>query len=379
MASTDLCTVGYLSRNDLPPCIASTTANDTLSGLAARDGVTPVAGQTVCAFAQTSAVDNGPWVAAAGAWTRPAWFAVGQVFDPGAAYVQVVFGTARTKEHWILYDSGAVGTPFTVGTDTLGATVASDYDGTVLTSGAHAMLADLDLGGFGAVDIATIQGSGGAVTMDATTLVCADDNGIALGGYTLQYSTGSTRLELLHVSGAQLIMNDNGSVSLAATSSGDGAALTASGAVEIFSSTGHVLIDSTAATSLGRVKVDGVDVGFFADATFGSFSNTTTTDATITTLGTYTAVDGAVYRVECTATAIRSNDAEGASYRRETTFRCLAGSCSVLGTPDVDDDEDVAAWDLTLDSTALTIRVRFTGAAATTIDSRANCSVTLVL
>jgi hypothetical protein len=48
------------------------TANDTLSGLAVRDTVTPVDGDRVLAVAQTTASQNGPWIAHSGAWTRPA-------------------------------------------------------------------------------------------------------------------------------------------------------------------------------------------------------------------------------------------------------------------------------------------------------------------
>jgi hypothetical protein len=48
----------------------ATTANDTLSGLAVRNGVTPVAGDRVGVIAQTTASANGIYVAAAGAWVR---------------------------------------------------------------------------------------------------------------------------------------------------------------------------------------------------------------------------------------------------------------------------------------------------------------------
>jgi hypothetical protein len=47
-----------------------TTTNDTLNGLAARDGITPIAGDRVLATGQTAATANGIYVAAAGAWSR---------------------------------------------------------------------------------------------------------------------------------------------------------------------------------------------------------------------------------------------------------------------------------------------------------------------
>jgi hypothetical protein len=46
------------------------TGNLGLSGLAAIDGVTPIAGDRVLAVGQTTASQNGPYVAAAGAWSR---------------------------------------------------------------------------------------------------------------------------------------------------------------------------------------------------------------------------------------------------------------------------------------------------------------------
>lgn len=48
----------------------STTVNDTLSGLAARDGITPVAGERALAQFQSAPAQNGIYVCAAGAWTR---------------------------------------------------------------------------------------------------------------------------------------------------------------------------------------------------------------------------------------------------------------------------------------------------------------------
>lgn len=48
----------------------ATTANDSLSGLAARDGITPIAGTRVLVKNQTTLSQNGIYVAAAGAWAR---------------------------------------------------------------------------------------------------------------------------------------------------------------------------------------------------------------------------------------------------------------------------------------------------------------------
>jgi hypothetical protein len=51
-----------------------------LSGLLVIDGYQTVAGDRVLLTAQSTASQNGVWVAASGAWTRPADFAHGTVF-----------------------------------------------------------------------------------------------------------------------------------------------------------------------------------------------------------------------------------------------------------------------------------------------------------
>lgn len=47
-----------------------TTANDTLSGLAARNGYTPAGGDRILVMAQSAPAANGVYIAAAGAWSR---------------------------------------------------------------------------------------------------------------------------------------------------------------------------------------------------------------------------------------------------------------------------------------------------------------------
>src|SRR5688572_28365586 len=59
--------VTHFSRAD---CVTVTTSNDTLSGLAARNGVTLTGGERVLASGQTDARQNGPYIAAANAWSR---------------------------------------------------------------------------------------------------------------------------------------------------------------------------------------------------------------------------------------------------------------------------------------------------------------------
>lgn len=59
--------------------------NTVTNGLATINGYTPVAGDRVLLTAQTTATENGPWIASSGSWARPAT----QEVNPGALwYVQ---------------------------------------------------------------------------------------------------------------------------------------------------------------------------------------------------------------------------------------------------------------------------------------------------
>lgn len=80
-------------------CRLATTANDTRSGLAARDGITPVGGDRVLVKNQTAPAENGIFIAAAGAWARSTdmdnWLEV-----PGAL-VAVELGTLNADTVWL--------------------------------------------------------------------------------------------------------------------------------------------------------------------------------------------------------------------------------------------------------------------------------------
>lgn len=93
-----------------------------------------------------------------------------------------------------------------------------------------------------------------------------------------------------------------------------------------------------------------------------------TTDATVTNLYTWTILDEAVTRVDAIVTAVLSTGATGASYSRTITFRRDGGTVSTVGSVrDNATDEDTAGWDVTLDNSTSTGRLRVTGAGGSTI------------
>jgi hypothetical protein len=72
------------------------TNNPTLSGAVAnQDGLTPAAGTTVLCIAQASAINNGLWVTAAGAWTRATSMAAGS--HAAGKVVSVKYSASNTS------------------------------------------------------------------------------------------------------------------------------------------------------------------------------------------------------------------------------------------------------------------------------------------
>jgi hypothetical protein len=101
-------------------------SNITLTGLSAQDGVTPVAGDLLLLTAQTTTTQNGPWLAAAGAWARPGWWS-GSVNE--GQYFLIAEGTTYKDSKWWCSNVGAI----TV--DTTATTFVQDLSGQIYTNG----------------------------------------------------------------------------------------------------------------------------------------------------------------------------------------------------------------------------------------------------
>ena len=99
-----------------------------LSGLAAQDGVTPIAGYIANLILQTTGSQNGPWVLAAGAWTRPPWWAAASVVNEGQYYL-IAEGTLFKDTKWWCTNVGVI----TV--DTTATAFTQDASGVTYTAG----------------------------------------------------------------------------------------------------------------------------------------------------------------------------------------------------------------------------------------------------
>lgn len=111
-ASTDAATKGYVDTKvqglDAKASAAvMSTANLSTSGTPVIDGYQTVAGDRVLLTGQGTASQNGLWVVAAGAWTRPTDFAAGASVNPDV-YVFVNRGTVNADTGWVLTNDTAI-------------------------------------------------------------------------------------------------------------------------------------------------------------------------------------------------------------------------------------------------------------------------------
>jgi hypothetical protein len=80
------------------------TAQRALTGLAAIDGITPVAGDVVLMKDQTDGTENGLYVAASGAWARLTTSEGYDAILPGAV-IAVLVGTANARTFWLINET----------------------------------------------------------------------------------------------------------------------------------------------------------------------------------------------------------------------------------------------------------------------------------
>lgn len=99
-----------------------------------------------------------------------------------------------------------------------------------------------------------------------------------------------------------------------------------------------------------------------------------TTDATVTTLHTFTIAASTTYYLEVVVVARRTGGASGAAedgavYKIRAGVKNVAGTATLIGgAPTVQyANEDQAAWVATIDVTGATARVRVTGAASNNV------------
>ena len=106
-----------IGRPVVGPVLVATTANITLSGLQTIDGVSVTAGRRVLVKNQTTAEQNGVYVAESGVWARATDFDQGTDIVPGTI-VSVTAGTTQADTLWAL-SSPNEGDAITIGSTAL--------------------------------------------------------------------------------------------------------------------------------------------------------------------------------------------------------------------------------------------------------------------
>ena len=163
-----------------PPVVAVATNNVFLTSLAPIDGVPLIDGSRVFVAANTNPVENGIWLAHAGAWTRAPDWATGSTRVAGEKINVAQFGSTfgRFGDTWQVTTQGIVdSTPiaafprFDKGTVALGGGTSTQNDRWIFTGG-EATANDTTAGAASAVNIqAVTPGAGnGVLTMSGNPL-----------------------------------------------------------------------------------------------------------------------------------------------------------------------------------------------------------------
>jgi hypothetical protein len=152
----------------------ASTANVALTGLTAIDGVTPIAGDRILLKNQSTASQNGIWVAAAGAWTRATDADADTELLDAAVFVSE--GTVNADTAWVM----TTNLPITVDTTSL---TWVQFSG----AGTYAAGAGLTLTG-NVFDV----GAGTGITVAADT-VAVDTTVIATQTYVTTAITGMAK------------------------------------------------------------------------------------------------------------------------------------------------------------------------------------------
>jgi hypothetical protein len=165
------------SGGALAPCRVVATSSISLSTLQTIDGVTLVADDRVLVAGNDSdRTQNGVWVAASGAWTRPVDFGSGAIFTTGGLVVSILAGTVNAGRQFQIGVYSASGWVAS-GTGNLTVNVSNVGVGSYI-SPISPLTADLDCAGY-ALDFS----GGGTIATDGYS-------GVAISGGLSDGSAG---------------------------------------------------------------------------------------------------------------------------------------------------------------------------------------------
>jgi trimeric autotransporter adhesin len=276
--NTDAATKAYVDAAISTGIVAKTPAlvlgvtNVALNGLQTIDGVTLVANDRVLLINQTDPVENGLWLAQAGAWTRPADFDTGDT--AGQAYVLILSGSINAGASYLCNTPTAI-----IGTDPIGfalfslpntTTGANVGTGTGLvfrnktgtTLNFRSLLADTHMSIVSNTDDVTI-GTDATSANTAGTIVARDGSGDFSAGTITASLTGAASLNVLKAGDTMtgsltMPAGTVASPSLKFTGSATGTGITAE--------TANVLSFDISGTEIMNVGATGVSIDAFTTA-----------------------------------------------------------------------------------------------------------------
>lgn len=117
-------------------------------------------------------------------------------------------------------------------------------------------------------------------------------------------------------------------------------------------------------TGADKTKLDGL---VSQDELEASGDTIKTTDATQSTILSWTPTDDSVEHFEAQVVGLTQNAGKAAGYKIVGTVRRNDGTTALVGALVIDTQETTAGWDATIDASSPDVRVRVTGEAATTI------------
>ncbi len=169
-----------------PACMVAATTNQALTGTPTIDSQATAVGSLILLTAQTSGAENGPWVAAAGAWARPTWYPSGgttQAFQFITTFIRL--GAMYQGTTWRITSSGAVTIDTTATTWAVAPLALNTSSTTGIGSTVQAWDTDLDaLAALSTTGLIARTGSGtvSARTVTGTTNRISVTNGDGVSG-----------------------------------------------------------------------------------------------------------------------------------------------------------------------------------------------------
>lgn len=312
-----------------------------------------------------------PWV-----WDDTNYVGGGFTAPTGTGFMTVTSGAmdAASLAFPLAADKGGTGL------SALGANVAT-FLGTPSSANLAAALSDET--GTGAAVFANtptlvtpVIGAATGTSLAATTFVSAGSNVSTFGAFRCGNNTGlfarnaanNTDVGLVAINGSDFVQVGTVGYSLQLLAGASQSIAYRADTHSFTAGNGSTAISSWTTSTFTNYVTAAVADGNARCKVYSNIANVQTTDATVTTLYSWTITDECVSAVFAEVGVDKSDGTATADYGRRARIKRDGGTVTVGSVSDVWTDEDSFNGDLTIDNSTSTGRVRVTGVAATTAD-----------